>query len=82
MTKLTAAFRNFVKSGYKYRIFKFASKETELEGSGDKTEYMVMSGDQNAGRSDSTDIDNNSFERVEQFKYFGTNLTNQNSIPE
>jgi len=27
-------------------------------------------------------IDNSAFERVEEFKYLGTNLTNQNSIPE
>ena len=27
-------------------------------------------------------IDNSTFERVEEFKYLGTNLTNQNSIPE
>jgi len=26
--------------------------------------------------------DNITFERVEEFKYLGTNLTNQNSIPE
>jgi hypothetical protein len=26
--------------------------------------------------------DNNSFERVEEFKYFGTTLTNKNSIQE
>jgi len=43
---------------------------------------MVMSPDQNAGQSHSTEIDNNSFERVEEFKYLGTNLTNQNSIKE
>ena len=28
-----------------------AGKETELEVNADKTKYMVMSGDQNAGRS-------------------------------
>jgi hypothetical protein len=27
-------------------------------------------------------IDNSSFERVEEFKYYGTHLTNQNSIQE
>ena len=43
---------------------------------------MFMSPDQNAGRSHSIQIDNISFERVEQFKYLGTILTNQNSIQE
>jgi len=41
-----------------------------------------MSRDQNAGRIHSVRIDNNTFERVEEFKYLGTTLTNQNSIPE
>jgi len=43
---------------------------------------MVMSQDQNAGRSHSIKIDNSSFERVEEFKYLGTTLTKQNSIQE
>jgi len=43
---------------------------------------MVMSRDQNAGRSYSIKIDNSYFERVEEFKYFGTTLTNQHSIQE
>jgi hypothetical protein len=59
-----------------------ASKETGLEGIADKTKYMVISGDQNAGRSYSMKIDNSSVERVEQFKYLGTALTDQNSIHE
>jgi len=50
--------------------------------SADKTKYMVMSRDQNAGRIHSVRIDNSTFERVEEFKYLGTILTNQNSIPE
>ena len=44
--------------------------------------YMVMSRYQNAGRSHSMKTDNSSFERVEDFKYLGTALTNQNSIQE
>ena len=41
-----------------------------------------MSRDQNAGRNHSVRIDHGTFERVGEFKYLGTNLTNQNSIPE
>ena len=41
---------------------------------------MVMSRDHNPGRSHSMKIDNSSFERVKEFKYLGTTLTNQNSI--
>jgi len=36
--------------------------------------------DQNAGRSRSIKIDNSSYERLEEFKYLGTTLMNQNSI--
>jgi len=43
---------------------------------------MVMTQDQNAGRSHSVKNDNSSFERAELFKYFGTTLTNKNSIQE
>ena len=50
--------------------------------SADKTKYMVVSQDQNAGRIHSVRIDNSTFERVEGFKYFGTTLTNQNYIAE
>ena len=48
----------------------------------DKTKYMFMSRDQNAGRSHSMKFDNSSIGRVEEFKYFGTTLTNKNSIQE
>ena len=41
-----------------------------------------MSRDQNAGRIHRVRIDNNNFERVEEFKYLGSTLTNQNSIAE
>ena len=59
-----------------------ASKETGLEVNAVKTNYMVMSRDQNAGQSHSMKIDSSSFERVEVFKYLGTALTDQNSIQE
>ena len=59
-----------------------ASKETGLDGNADKTKYMVMSRDQNSRRSRSIMIDNSSFERVKQPKYFGITLLNQNSIQE
>jgi RNA:NAD 2'-phosphotransferase (TPT1/KptA family) len=59
-----------------------ASKETGLEVNADKAKYMVTSQDLNAGQSHSVKIDNSSFERVEEFKYLGTTLTNQNSIQE
>jgi len=43
---------------------------------------MVMSRDQNAGRIRIVRIDNSTFERVEEIKYLGTTLTDQNSIAE
>ena len=59
-----------------------ATKEIGLEVKADKIKYMVTSRDQNVGRSHSTKTDNSSFERVEEFKYLGTTLTNQNSLHE
>ena len=43
---------------------------------------MVMSGEQTAGLSHNMKEDNSSIERVEEFKYLGKKLTNQNSIQE
>ena len=43
---------------------------------------MVMSRDQNAGRIHSVRMNNSTFERVEEVKYLGTTLTNQNAIQE
>jgi len=59
-----------------------ATREIGLEISADKTKYMVMSRDQNAERNHSVRINNCTFERLEEFKYLGTTLTHQNSIPE
>jgi hypothetical protein len=54
-----------------------ATKEIGLEVNADKTKYMVMSRDLNAGRDDGVKIDNSSIERVEEFKYLGMILTDQ-----
>ena len=59
-----------------------AAKEIGLEVNADKTRYMIMSRDQNAGRSHTTKTDNSCIERVEEFKYLETTLTNKNSIQE
>jgi len=59
-----------------------ATEEIGLEVNADKTKYMVMSRDRNAGRGHSVKIDNSSIERVEGFKYLGMTLTDQNSIQE
>ena len=48
----------------------------------DKNKYIFMSRDRNEGRNHSVRTDNSTFERVEEFKYLGTTLKNQNSIPE
>ena len=59
-----------------------ASKEILPEENADKAKYMFMSRDKNAGRSHNMRTDIRSFEMVEEFKYLGTTLTNQNSIHE
>ena len=46
-------------------------KVIRIEVNADKTKYMVISRDQNAGRSHNMKTDNSSFEREEQFKYLG-----------
>jgi len=44
-----------------------ATKEIGLEVNADKTKYMVMSRNRNAGQGHSVKIDNTSIERVEEF---------------
>jgi hypothetical protein len=44
------------------------SKESGLEVKADKTKYMAMSQDENAGQSHNIKIDNSSLESVQQFK--------------
>ena len=59
-----------------------ATKEIGLQVNADKTKYIVMSREQTAGLSHTMKVDNSSIERVDEFKYLGTTLTNQNSIQE
>jgi len=59
-----------------------AGMEIGLEINADKTKYMGMSRDENAGRSHNKKNDNSSFERVEEFSYLRKTLTNENSIQE
>jgi hypothetical protein len=59
-----------------------SSKETGQVVNADKTKYMVMSRDPNAGRCHSMKTDNSVFERVEEFKYLETTSANKNSIQE
>jgi hypothetical protein len=59
-----------------------ASKEVGLEVNIEKTKYMLMSRDQNAGQNQEIKIGNRSFENVSQFKYLEMTVTNQNLIQE
>ena len=58
----------------------FTGKEVGLEVKEDKTKYMFMPRDKNAGRSHNIKVYNSSFERIVELKYLGTILTNQNSV--
>jgi hypothetical protein len=59
-----------------------ASTEIGLDVNADKTKYVVMSRDQNPRPCYRITTDNSFFERMEEFKYWGTTLTYQNSIQE
>ena len=55
-------------------------KAIGLQVNADKPKYMIVSRDQNVGRSHSIKTDNWSFEMVEDLKYLGKSLRNQTSI--
>jgi hypothetical protein len=59
-----------------------ASKGVGLQENVEKTNYMFVSRDQNAGHIQKIKIGNRSFENVSQFKYLGTTVTNKNLIQE
>jgi len=53
-----------------------------MELNTENTKYMVKSLDQNTGRVQYVQIDDISFEGLDDFKYLGKIWTNQNSIQE
>jgi hypothetical protein len=55
-----------------------ASKEVGLEINAEKSKYMLLSCQQNAGQNHGIKIANRCFKKVAQFKYVGTIVTNQN----
>jgi hypothetical protein len=59
-----------------------ANMNIGVEVNAEKTKYVVMSGDQNAGQKHNIKIDHKYFEIVEHLKYLGTTVTNQNYIYE
>jgi hypothetical protein len=48
----------------------------------EKTKYMLVSRDHNAGQNRDIKIGNRSLENVSQFRYLGTTVSNQNLIQE
>ena len=59
-----------------------SSKVTGLKVNADKIKYKVLSRDQHAGKNHKINTDNKFFKRVEQARYLGTTVTNQNSFHE
>jgi hypothetical protein len=59
-----------------------ASKEVDLEINVEKTRHVLLSRHQNVGQNRDIKIANRVFEKVSQFKYLGTTVTNQNLIQE
>ena len=54
-----------------------ASKNIVLEVNAQKTKFMVTSQHQNTGKNHNIKTSNKAYERVKQFKYLETTLTNQ-----
>jgi hypothetical protein len=59
-----------------------ASRDVGLEINVEKSKYLLLSRNQNAGQNLDIIIANRSFENVSQFRYLGTTVTNENLIQE
>jgi hypothetical protein len=59
-----------------------SSKEVGLEVNVEKTKYMLLSRQQNAGENHDINIANRFFENVAQFRYLETTVINHNRIQE
>jgi hypothetical protein len=57
-----------------------ATKQVGQEVNTEKFKYILLSHHQNAEQNHDIKIPNRSFKSVAQFKYLGTNVTNQNLI--
>jgi hypothetical protein len=57
-----------------------AGGDVGLEMNAEKTKCMIVTRHQNSGQNQSIRIANESFENVEESRYFGTTLRNQNNI--
>jgi hypothetical protein len=55
-------------------VLLFTSKKNGLQVNAEKTEYMIMSPEENAGQNHNIKVANKSFKSVEQFKYSETLL--------
>jgi ribosomal protein S2 len=58
------------------------SREVGVEVNTEKTKFMFLSHNQNAGQNHDIKIANSSFENVVQFRYMGMTITNQTLIQE
>lgn len=59
-----------------------ASEKKDLEVNAEKTKYMLISREQNAGQSHRTKLGSESFESVAKYKYLRTTQTNKSCISE
>ena len=58
------------------------SKEVGIEVDTEKTKYMLLTRHQSAGQNNYIKISNKCFENMEQFRFLGSTITDQNLIQE